>query len=209
MSLQKVSVLSLVHSQDVLLIVGPLSPTTSACFSCHNTALFCVTRIDRAACVCVRDGGGVLCCAVPQEGRQLRHHGQTRSHYNTTRDRPSAVSAVIVSHPSPLSASRAQETPIWVCTKKDRVVDVLKAGKHTTSMPSCAVAPSLTRTTAKLNSCVTAIVSLVLVCQGLISRNILSVPVLMENGKWYGFLDMMVSRRHTSIQQDHPARSSI
>ena len=36
--------------------------------------------------------------------------------------------------------------------------------------------------------------------QGLITRNILSVPVLLENGKWYGFLDMMVSAQRKPTQ---------
>ena len=84
-----------------------------------------------------------------------------------------------------------------MCTKKDRVVDVLKVGEPTFNdtfraqqFPFC---------TRRLLTVCLAVIFGSAADQGLIQRNILSVPVLLENGKWYGFLDMMVSvHRRTS-----------
>lgn len=66
--------------------------------------------------------------------------------------------------------------------------------------------PLLLATTAALFLCIAAQINDVL--SGMIKRNILSVPVLLESGKYYGFIDLMGSNYAADSRQQQPSLST-
>ena len=89
---------------------------------------------------------------------------------------------------------RPEETPIFICRRGDKVVDVLKVtqllSNATERKPVCYSVPCDPLTSFPSSSLCCA--------QGMIQHNFLSVPVMLENDKWYGFLDMMVGHIRTA-----------
>ena len=80
---------------------------------------------------------------------------------------------------------KPEQTPIYVCHKDEKVVDVLKVCTLTPLLGSSRSLPSLPSLGLRRQpalACASAAVCSS-TCQGLIKHNVLSAPVLHDNGK--------------------------